>query len=644
MNLKTVSIKALRLIFVVFLFSSNVSLFAQANKDSLKVINLCKQSDQLFFKDKEGALALCNEAISICNEARDTALLVKPYTSRTLIYFQSGEIDLAINQLDEIIAIGHQFNDAKGLSNAYRRLGQIYQFTSSPEKALESYHESIRYYRKYGSYDGTPTIYADIGDLYSTIGNYELAKENYLKALDLAPHWQNEALTNGIKSQLAQCYSKLEKIDSASILAKEAFISNQEHDLKTNYNAPELVMAEVFIKNNEFKKALAHLLPLYERSKERNDPRQLAFLSKRIGEIHYKLENFKEAKIYFESAFTLNKNLNNKVVYEDAKSLAIVFEQLGNYQQACRYYHLHMDSYAAFLNEESQNQINQWEIKFKTKEIEIKNLALKQEQENARQEQLISDAKIKTQNTIIVAIILGSILLIGMVLLILNRNKIRSENKLILSEQKLLLTQMNPHFIFNSLTAIQGFIYNNETRAAGSYLSNFASLMRLILENSRDELITLEKEILTITKYLELQKVRFENKFEYSIIVADQIKDDDILIPPMFAQPFIENAIEHGFAKLESGGEILVEFTLHDQKIRIEVKDNGIGRLASEAINLETQSEHRSLALEIVNDRLNLLSTKHRQATYLLVEDITDENGQIVGTCAKIELPITREY
>jgi len=636
--------KGLIYLIVVISLQGSVSVFGQTSDLTSQVEALCNEANQLYRTDTKGALKVCDEAISLCKNAGDSSLLIKPMTSKTLVYFQTGQVKLALDQLDEMIIIGTALNDDHILSNVYRRLGQIHQFTSEPDKALKSYHESIKHYRKYGDYDGTPTIYADIGDIYSTIGDYEKAKENYLKALDLAPHWKSEKLTNGIKTQLAKCYLKLEDLDSAAVLSEQAFISNEKNDIDPNYENPKLVLAEISIKKGKFKDALAQLTELLDRAQKRSDDRQIAFLSKRVGEVYYKLRQFDKAKGYFESAYLINKDLKDTDQAEGAMALAVVFEQMGQYAEACKYYKIQIENYSEFLNEESQNQINQWETKFKTQEIELHNLQLKKDNEDAEKEQAIAEAKIQIQNLTIGAIVGGAILLIGLILLIVNRNKMRAQNELMLSEQKLLRSQMNPHFIFNSLTAIQGFVYKNESKVAGEYLSEFAALMRLILENSKVDYIPMEKELMTLTKYLDLQRARFDNNFEFSIELSENLDVDSILIPPMFAQPFIENAIEHGLAHVDKDGEIKIKMTLLKERIRLVVEDNGIGREASEAINIIERKEHQSFALQIVKDRLMILSKDQPHDIHLSIEDIENSDGKVAGTRVKIELPIKEIY
>lgn len=145
-------------------------------------------------------------------------------------------------------------------------------------------------------------------------------------------------------------------------------------------------------------------------------------------------------------------------------------------------------------------------------------------------------------------------------LLFFQRKRYKAEQKSIVMEQRLLRAQMNPHFLFNSLASIQNYIINQDTDQASIYLSRFSKLVRNILDNSTEEYVPLEKEIDTIRNYLELQKVRYAGKFDFTITVDEKLDEENTLIPPMLAQPFIENAIEHGIKHKETNGHIAIRF------------------------------------------------------------------------------------
>lgn len=182
------------------------------------------------------------------------------------------------------------------------------------------------------------------------------------------------------------------------------------------------------------------------------------------------------------------------------------------------------------------------------------------------------------------------------------------KKQLLIIRQQQLLAQLNPHFVFNSLTAIQSYIFRNDPYQAGKYLSNFARLTRLILESSRMELCSIERENSILKHYLDLQTLRFDKRFTYAIEIDESLDTEIELIPPMLTQPFIENAIEHGFIHLKETGHIAIRYiNSEDKGVIIEVEDNGIGIDSAKHQLIKKGRTHSSLATEITRERLAVI-------------------------------------
>lgn len=183
-------------------------------------------------------------------------------------------------------------------------------------------------------------------------------------------------------------------------------------------------------------------------------------------------------------------------------------------------------------------------------------------------------------------------------------------------QEQLFRIQMNPHFLFNSLTAIQHYMVANNSYEAGVYTAKFAKLMRQVLEFSREDYILLADEIKALKNYIELQQIRFKDKFDYSVEIEESIAVDAIRIPPMFAQPVIENAIEHGIAKSENTCNLRISYFLNNGLLSLQVVDDGVGLGA-----LKTDSSHKSMAQEIIRERLAVINDNRRaeKASFQLV-------------------------
>jgi ligand-binding sensor domain-containing protein/signal transduction histidine kinase len=199
-------------------------------------------------------------------------------------------------------------------------------------------------------------------------------------------------------------------------------------------------------------------------------------------------------------------------------------------------------------------------------------------------------------------------------------------------EQKALQLQMNPHFLFNSLNSIQSFVLRNDIDNAIRYLSKFSQLMRRTLNHSKESTIPLQDELEAIRLYLDIELLRFENKFEYSIELDEHIDEQFVEIPPMILQPIVENAIHHGLMHRESGGKLLISLKAFDQGIRIVVEDNGIGRTRSAELRRQSGIRRESMGMAITAERIQMLSQYSGQAYKLEVEDIKDEAQEAAGT------------
>lgn len=212
-------------------------------------------------------------------------------------------------------------------------------------------------------------------------------------------------------------------------------------------------------------------------------------------------------------------------------------------------------------------------------------------------------------------------------------------------ESKALRSQMNPHFVFNSLNSIQNYIVKNDTESSTKYLSKFAKLTRLIFDHSQQQFITLQQEINALKTYVELEQFRFKNKFKFIIHLDKEIDEKSIEIPPLIIQPFIENAIWHGIMHKETEdenyiGEIRLNIELKEDYLEIIITDNGIGRLKSAEIKKTSTSDHQSSGMRLTKERLNILNLNKKLEITCNVIDLYDINGLATGTQVIINIPI----
>ncbi|RLD89880.1 MAG: hypothetical protein DRJ09_05905 [Bacteroidetes bacterium] len=209
--------------------------------------------------------------------------------------------------------------------------------------------------------------------------------------------------------------------------------------------------------------------------------------------------------------------------------------------------------------------------------------------------------------------------------------------------EQLFRLQVNPHFLFNALIAIQNYILNHKAKEAGMYLSNFARFFRIMLESSQSEAILLETEVEMLTLYLGLQQIRYPERFIYQFEIDENLPEDLTLIPAMMVQPILENAIEHAFIDKLKEGILTIRFKLEKKCIRFEAEDNGIGMKASKKIKKTAQSKnHQSSAISIIKERVAVLSKKYHYPEKFEIKEVAVA-GEVSGTMVIMNLPIIKQ-
>jgi len=231
------------------------------------------------------------------------------------------------------------------------------------------------------------------------------------------------------------------------------------------------------------------------------------------------------------------------------------------------------------------------------------------------------------------------------------REQLEMQHHLLQLEQKALQLQMNPHFIFNALTSIQSLVAQQDTATARQQLSTFAQLMRSTLNNSRKPLITLQEEADTLRQYLTMEQFCQQNPFDFEISIAPDLDPDEVELPPMLLQPFVENAVVHGVSHLTRRGKIEVEFYptpgpsptgRGGQLLCCRIRDNGVGRERAARLRQERKPGHQSAALSITRERLEALRTG--DWAVLETSDVLDEMGEIVGTEVVVRVRIDNTW
>lgn len=363
---------------------------------------------------------------------------------------------------------------------------------------------------------------------------------------------------------------------------------------------------------------------------------QLAELYHYQAELALEKGNSLEAKkLIYKSIKIRSKNNNTLELYDSYLLLSKVSKSLNEFEEA----HFYLEKYTTYqdsLNiERTRERIAELSELYQADQKEKRIIEQQKEIKEKINEQLIRNQQLENtqlKNKQIITVLVFSIVLFISILVIIyfknKQEKLKKKQREIELKQTLLRSQMNPHFIFNSMSIIQSYIYDNDLSNSSKFLVNFSRLIRLILENSAKEFIKLNIEIEILERYLEIQKKRFEERFNYEIINCDSIDTSSILIPPMLLQPFIENALEHGELNKVRSGKIRITFKIENDLLIFVIEDNGIGRQAAEEKKQDNLIQHSSMATDITNSRIELLNDKYKKTGFLSIQDLNDNSGR----------------
>ncbi len=624
--------------FFITLFICQLSIlcFSQLDRqDSLKVRKLDKEARSNMMKDKQKALSLCEEAIELSKD--DSEMGLYPMTTKALVHFQHGEKEESVDIMNKVISIAKEIGNDKSLSSAYRNLGQIEEYTGSFDAAIQNYMLANEAYSRSSEYDGHPNFYMAIADLHFRLKNIANAKENYRRGLSMAPIWQDDKLVAEFETKLAKLFLTDGEIDSASYYANRADTYFTSAGLFGTVNDPKEVLADIAIEMGNLDRGINYYEDLMKLLVEKEETRRIAHNAQKLGAIQIKKGKFNDALKTFHLSLEANEKLKSPAVNDDYNMLAYIYDQLGDYQKAFEFQKKYSEGYEEVLTAEKLEKINDLQIKYDTEKKDRMNEKLSFDIALKEKENKIVSSNLRTRNRTLIALSVIFLLLLGFAFLIYNRRKVLQQNKMLKLEQKLLKTQMNPHFISNALMSAQGYIYENQPKKASSYLTKIARLARLVLEYSRKETISLDDEIAIIENYLLVQQERYEN-FDFELIISEDLDPEDIYLPPMLTQPFVENSIEHGIQNLSYRGFVRIEFKgKNDNQLQVSVSDNGVGMTSTNELN----ENHTSLSSEIVNERLKNLAAYYKQKLQFSISNNFTGANHGDGTKVVLNLPIS---
>jgi len=538
------------------------------------------------------------------------------------------------------------------------------------------YTDKVDFYKIHGPIENIADCYHGIAGYYWFIADYDKAISYYMRAQEVFKTYDPSGYTNE-EISIGRIYLEWGNLDKAEEYLKSALknLNRVNGGIFYGYHS----LGDLYMARHDYKKALHYYFEgknsISEHGPYRSDA--LSFVS--IASV-YLLQNLNDsAKFYLDRADIIRHKEKLGVYYPEGpleidynfykyyisagddhlarKSLQAALDeaQSSGYIPLMLKYNNELHSYFLLKGDslqalrylvqyhDIQDSINKMNTKARIASFEIE----QQQQQKENEIEQLQTQKTTQRNYYLIA---GALLLL-IVLAVLSRLRYKRKrdkeqlttdfkNQLAQAETKALRAQMNPHFIFNSLNSINSFVMDQKHEIASEYLIKFSKLIRLILDNSRSETISIEKELETLKLYVLLEAGRFDDRFKCVYHIAEDIDTSSIMIPPMLLQPFVENAIWHGLMQKEGEGTITIEIKKVDEEfLNISITDDGIGR--EKAAELKSKSAtHKSHGLKVTSQRIEMMNRLNSSGAQVNIVDLKDEQGWALGTRVELIIPV----
>lgn len=600
--------------------------FGQSKNEQLKKIEAYKKTDSVkvemlvdfcvanTFSNSEQNLKFANDALTISKKIKYRIGQIRALNCIGNYYYQQAIYDKAISFYTTALKISEKANDVPNIVIGKSNLASIYNRTKQQNKALVLFKEADEILLKEGleNSQNRAAILTNIGGVYSSLNQHQEAIDYHKKTLAICEKMKIPFGIAIATSNIGEEYVNLKNYNKAEIYLKQAKEISEKEGFDNFLGQIYKNLGVVYWHNNDKKNALL-LLEQSARSSEKINSQNQLLKTTQILHKYYAANN------------------DYKKAYENSLKTAALNDSING--------------------TEKQKTIAEINTKYETEKKEIQIKSLKKDQQIAK---LNSE---KQRNFILILIFLFATVLTTIYILF-NRFKIKKQNDLLKiklietektltaemkatqSELKAFKSQMNPHFFYNALNTIQSYILSNDKKLAIRYLSKFSNLTRSILEMTERESISISDEIKTLELYLDIEKARFNEDFEFTI-KTENINDLELVkIPCMFLQPYVENAVKHGLLHKEGEKNLDITFKIDDKILHITIEDNGIGRERSEALNAIKNNKHQSFATVAMEKRIDILNKTRAKPIKLYYIDKKNNSQTGTGTTVSIEIPL----
>jgi len=588
------------------------------------------------FKDGKEVEELLRKGLHLADSIRDLQGIAQCENLLGVHYRENSQYEEAIHLHEKALTLAREITDSVLMAYSLNNLGVAYRRLDENEKAFNYHFEALKIAQNIGNVRNQAIAINSIGNIQLTLGNYNEAIEEFKKSLQIEIQAKNPLGMAINYANMGACWEGLDQLDKAVPLYKKSLFYNREADSYTGMAICYNLLGNVYMKQGDYDRALGYLQRALSIHNKVKDKINVAENYITIGKILLKQRKADHALKSMQHGLDLAIAINSRYMMVQAwQAIAEAQSQKGQAKQAYQAmqnaFRIRDSLYVQQAGPQMAKMRTLYELNKKDNQIKL-----------LQQANQIKELKLTRQRLLALSAVIILLLVIVALFLYNRQRRIKAHRRILLYELQSLRSQMNPHFIFNSLNSIHKYIWSNEQEEASEYLAKFSRLMRLILENTRFRTVVLTNEIEFLHLYVGLEVVRCNDRFVPSIEVAEDLNPSEILVPSMIIQPFVENAIWHGLAhRDQAGGKLHIRFYKKEALLICEVEDNGIGRKRAKAIKAGKASAHQSIGIQVTEARLQLLKmiTKNKN-TQVHVIDLENNNREPMGTKVILHLPL----
>ena len=622
----------------------------EATNDTARAEALARICFNHISTDADSARWYGDRALALAERIHNTKALGDAHNNIGWLFAQQGKLDSAEGHLNKALAFFQRTGEQQYLAVTLANLGWVANNGGDRVGAVEHFQASLRANELAGDSAGMAVAYYSIGTTYRKAKDHEHALENLEKALAIERALGRTQKVAFCLQSIANVYNDRGEVAKALPYYEEAF--------RTHKSRGDIISAGIVQENigdmyseNDKRNALVHYQEaLVNYDSAHSDPDR-AYVLRRIGRMHTGLGEVKEGRAALDTGRALAlAGGSMELVMEYELALAELARAEKDATGVFDHYERYLAMKDSLQGEDTQKELARLRTEFETERKEKDNLVLRAQ--NSEQQERIRRAELKLYGSLALGVLalLAAMLfwrnyaqkrrhaqvLEGLNQQLANNNaEITEINGLL--EMKLLRSQMNPHFIYNCLNSAARMTQAGRQVEALAYLQGFARLLRMVLDQSVNDRVHIQEEMDFLRQYLKLEAHRLEG-LSYEVTADNTLVDDEAELPALIVQPFVENAVWHGLANKEGERSINVRFAAKGTGIVCTITDNGVGREQAGNTSLEREPGHRSLGMQLTNERLKLLSRRLADSGAIAVEDLKRTDDSPVGTRVTITL------